>query len=208
MNGVTLREHSLADAERLGYPTNPSLPYVESPGWIRPEDDIASRALALSLVLAFAYGFSREKTQRLLERDSLEEDLTPAELSFIKGDSEVPNEEFKLRIEALWALAWALSFVDRLDFSQVCGEHLVHLIPDWKRDDEPSAFRSAAKLRDADDIQRALDLAYCLDWAVAEERLRRIQASDRVPPYVIEQRRRALEWLVLDEDWDDIILDT
>ena len=34
------------------------------------------------------------------------------------------------------------------------------------------------------------------------------QTPGKVPPYIVVERRRDLEWLLSDEDWDDISLDT
>ncbi len=65
-----------------------------------------------------------------------------------------------------------------------------------------------ARLRSDDQIVSAADLAYCLHWAIRQSELEGKRPPGKVPPYVVVERRRALEWLLSDEDWDDVPLDT
>ncbi|MCG8543941.1 MAG: DUF4272 domain-containing protein [Alphaproteobacteria bacterium] len=115
---------------------------------------------------------------------------------------------FNAQVEGAHALAWSLNFVASLDFDDYCADDLVKLIPDLKVGESSASFRARAKLRGLDEIVSACDLAYCLDWAVVEASLGNKELPGPIGPYVITQRRRALEWMLAAEDWDEVSLDT
>jgi len=82
------------------------------------------------------------------------------------------------------------------------------MLPDIKNAAPSRAFQAGLKLRSAADLLQAADLAYCLHWAIRDAELNGNVAPGRVPPEVVVERRRALEWMMGDEYWDDVNLDT
>lgn len=133
--------------------------------------------------------------------------LTTDESSFLKtgvGD----RMKFLNQIEGIWALTWSIGIVPVLDYGVCCSDDLVDLLPDLKRNGSSASFRGAAQVRPLQDLVAACDLAYCLHWAIRDSQLRNTKVPGKVAVHVIEERRQALEWLLTDEPWDEISLDT
>jgi hypothetical protein len=204
-----VRAHSLATAKRLGYPHNDHLPLLEEPAELRAPSEVADRCLALTVVVARAYGWPTEQAIAWLDRERLATSLTNSEQTLVGGDPS-PSLISRAResVESLWVLAWALGIGPALRFDQRCPDNLVELLPNLKRGDDVSVFRSRAP-RSAAEIVEASDLAYLLHWAVVDASRQGRPIPGRVGRYVIENRRRALDWILMsDERWEDIPLDT
>jgi hypothetical protein len=54
----------------------------------------------------------------------------------------------------------------------------------------------------------ACDAAYCLHWGINQAGLDGIEPNPGLSYVVIAERRRALEWILNKENWDEITLDT
>ena len=106
------------------------------------------------------------------------------------------------------AFAWALGFVGSLHFDSCCDDSLITCFPDLKNDGSSDDYKAHAKTRSIDQIVSACDLAYCLHWAVADANLRSKPIPGHVDAHIIVERRRALEWMLSSDDWDDVSLDT
>jgi hypothetical protein len=110
--------------------------------------------------------------------------------------------------EALWALTWAVAFHNRLDHASFCDNRLANMFPNIRSNEAANNFIHSASLRSEAEILEALDLTYCLHWALVDEELWQKPKDHDVSGYVIVERRRALEWLVANDQWDEISLDT
>ena len=85
----------------------------------------------------------------------------------------------------------------------------MRVLPDLKADEPTTRLRvRAGSLRSAEEILSALDISYCLHWAIRDAALTCSPAPAKLTGYVIVERRRALEWLVSEEGWDELTLDT
>jgi hypothetical protein len=207
MDPEALRKHSLQVVVRLGYSTNNALPLLNDAPHLRRAKQVVDRLLCLNAVAASAYGFDRREAKEWLAHEAVFQFLTDAERLFVEsgvGDS----EKFKLQIEGMWALAWSLGMVAELDFARSCDKNFVRMLPNLKNHQSADAFRSEVRLRAAIDVLAAADLAYCLHWAVRDSQVHGHMLPGKVPAYVIEERRRALDWLLGTEAWDQISLDT
>jgi len=205
IDATAMRQRSLAKAAALGFPINPSLPLLEEIELRRTKDQVVDRILGILCVGAVAYGFERGRAVSWLERESREWLLTPAETAFMQGDS--VDRIFKEQIEGGWALSWAVGLVEGLDFFAPCSSDFVRLLPDVKNDEPAESFRAQVRLRPIEAIAGTLDLSYCLHWAIVDGELHS-RGMQRLPPYVVIERRRALEWLTTDTPWEQITLDT
>ncbi len=201
-----IRKKSLETARKLGYLMSASLPLLDEDIQVRKKEDVIARALTLNCILACSFGFPRNKAINWLVREGLRESLTLHEQTFLENGQ--VNSGFSLQVEGLWVLAWSLGFVHTLDFSSYCGNELVGFFPNLKEEESSSNFHNKSILRPAEDIIAACDLAYCLHWATKEMEIRGEKPRGKVKPYVIMERRRALEWLLSDYDWDGVPLDT
>jgi hypothetical protein len=203
----SIRQSSIAVTTALGYPVNPHLPLLDVSAVVRSISEIVGRIFAMHGVAAAAYGFDRRGALSWLRRESCDEFLTPTEMDFLEsglGDRQV----FTDQVEGLFALTWAVNIVRSLDFSLPCPNEFVFHLPNLKAEQDGEDFRIKARLRPPEEIVTATDLAYCLHWAIRDAQLRGTKIPDKVEPYVIVERRRALEWLLADECWDDVSLDT
>jgi hypothetical protein len=201
-----IRERSISKAKELGYPINENLPLLEDIELARSLAEAIDRCLAMQVVAACAYGFSREQGITWLKQET-QLKLTEAEHAFLEsgfGD----RRKFMFQIEGLYALAWGISIVQDLNFSRPCPQDLVTRFPDIKKQESSNSFRESADFRSTDELRKALDLAYCLHWAVRQASLDNRSVPGKVESYVIVERRRALEWLFDEQDWEFISLDT
>jgi len=207
MNFADLRNASLSEARRLGYATNPSLPLLDRTLGLRPKDQITLRALALHCVVAASHGFPKGRSLEWLHREHLTDSLAPKERAFLIGGI-ADAIQFQVQGECLWVFAWVLGRVERLDFAQPAPGYLVTLYPDLKKSESSVQWREDLSLRSQAEVIAACDLAYCLHWAINQSRIDARKRAGSLKPYVIVERRRALEWLLGPAEWDDVELDT
>lgn len=194
-------------ARALSYPTNEHLPLLDDGAVVRSRDEVVDRILGMLCVAACAYGFDNKKAAEWLRREATAELLTAAEARFLRtkaGD----RRAFMEQIEGVWALAWGIGVIPELDFGKPCAQDLVLRLPDLKGNKSSADFRNGAKLRPHEEIVAACDLAYCIHWAIRESQLRGVKTPGKVEPYVVVERRRALEWLLNDAGWEEVTLDT
>lgn len=210
MNAIDLmaiRAHSLSKAEALGYPVNSSLPMLDETLALRPHVEIVTRALALHSVVAASCGLPAKRSLEWLLQEGLIDRLTLREREFLQGHN-LNNLAFQLQSECLWVFSWVLKSIKILDFDHPCEDHLVTLYPDLLRGESSEKWRSANQLRNIAEIVEACDLAYCLHWAVNHALLERKKLPGRLSSPAIIERRRALEWMLGDMEWDAVPLDT
>ena len=205
MDTAAIRIASLAEARRLGYQVSPGLPLLDSDIRLRSLDDVLRRCLARYVAIAVAFGLDRSSAWPWIKRHGLADSLAPSELGYVQNGIEAG---LKVGVESLWAMCWAVGIVGRLDFGELCGNDLITRFPDLTLGEDPSEFVGRAKLRSRDEIASSLDLAYCLHWSLRQAVLLGSEEPGRVPGYVVEERRRALEWLFSNEPWDLVSLDT
>ena len=204
-----IRNISLAEAKRLGYPTNRNLPTLDIPECPRDLSAIGRRLLALYAVVSCSYGFPKERAKHWLRQEGLLDALSSMESDYLNDISRSPqNTQGQWQVEGLWTLAWAAGRHDIMDFSSSCAENFVQMLPDIKNAASSRTFQNELKLRAETDLLKAADLAYCLHWAIRDAELNGNTAPGLVPPEVVIERRRALEWMLGDEYWDDVNLDT
>jgi hypothetical protein len=202
-----MRKQSWEAVSRFGLQTNPSLPLLELGLQLKSTGEATERLLCLHATAASAYRFDRAKAMAWLISEGLAEHLEQEEIDFLQsgtGECEI----FRHQIEGMWALFWALGQTEAFDFREQCPQSFVGMMPDLRVPAPSTSLRRAAKMRAESEILRALDLAYCLHWAIRETSL---ASPDRVLPLsvvVVEERRRALEWLMGAAPWYEITLDT
>ncbi|MEY2431832.1 MAG: hypothetical protein QOC92_1557 [Acidimicrobiaceae bacterium] len=196
MNDVRARNRALA--RRLGYGKPPDDVPAPSTGNLRSTEQIVERALVLNVVISCAYGLPTLAALEWLRHHDLLDRLTEGEREFLVDISEglrVEELSRKLEVEALFALLWALSLVDELDFDRGCGDHVARVMPDIEAGQDASELSADAKLRDPDELYAALDLATVLASAIGDEDLQLGLSPGDVEPYVVWERRRALAWI-------------
>lgn len=204
-----LRSASWTEAVGLGYPANSSLPLLDASAQLRDFDEVVARFVTLNAVVSTAFGYDRSEAIEWLKRSQLELELSPSEREFLKLDaSQAQKNAMQWQVETLWTFAWMLNLHDSMDFSEVCGDHLITMVPDLKNDESIENYLPKLSLREQSEVLKACDLGYCLHWGQREFALNGRVMPNAVPERVILERRRALDWSVSDLAWDDIELDT
>lgn len=209
MDTATIRLRSLKEAARLGYEVAAELPLSDFDVKARDGDELVDRCLILHALIAVSYGFPREAVNAWLAQEGLLGAASGSERRYLVEAGDAADDEFYRGLsESVWALVWSLGMVSKLDFTKPCPNDLVRMLPNLKTGESSSTFRARARRRATEELLAAADLAYCLHWAVTDAGLRGEQPPGRVPAWVIVERRRALEWTLSDEGWDEVPLDT
>jgi hypothetical protein len=169
--------------------------------------ELLNRALILTALAACGFGFPRPKGLAWIEREGLAEALSPSEERFLRREKG-RREGYQKQVEALWALCWVLGVTDSLDFDVACPSDFVTMLPNLKTGEPSDWFRSRCHLRSPEEVGAACDTAYCLHWALREARLAGGPWPPQVIPWILLERRRALEWSLSEDEWDQVPLDT
>ncbi|HEX2900794.1 MAG TPA: DUF4272 domain-containing protein, partial [Bacteroidia bacterium] len=211
--GKARKSNTEAYLKSLKIPYSSSLPPIEGEevARFRSLDEVAGRALALMVVAVKAEGLEDEIVQQVIQQFEIAPFLSPAEKAFI--DDPAPSQQDKInfiwRYESLWALLWAMGYIDKLAFpDQICDvPHSVGLIHGLG---SLAAVIGGAKMRSPGELLNQCDLAYRLDWAVVDARLRGEAAPANIEAGVVYERHYALNWLrcYFDQDWDNVSTDT
>jgi Domain of unknown function (DUF4272) len=206
------KARSIAILRREGVPYIDHLPLIEGEDEImrRTDEDVAIRALALSVVAVKAESLDQALTEQLIARFQLAGAFTPEEQAFIANPqpSTRDRNKFGWRYECLWVLLWALGFVEKLgrpDHIMDAGQG-VGIIKRLGRD----GFLAQARLRPAAELLDAADLIYRYDWAVVDARIKQHPAPADLNPDVVVEWHYALNWLIAygGQEWDDVSTDT
>jgi hypothetical protein len=185
------------------------LPQIESSAEIRLRavDEIVQRAACLFAIAVAATGNNPEPARKVLDVWRAGASLSPNERNFLKLHPfpESARAEFSWRSEAAVPMIWALGWLDALSFpsAQVDPSSLDGLFED-------GPGRNPAHLRYSGEILDQADLIYRMHWALDEQRLGRPVKVANLNPDVVQERHRALNWLVRydNADWDDVTTDT
>lgn len=200
-----IRKDSQRRVMALGYRINPALPLLETRRIKRSARDIACRAMVLHACCAVSYGFEYERAAKWVKNNGLWIHAASEEILLLEGGRGDP--QFKYRPEAVWALAWVVGKTARFELLTPMPGDAVFAFPDLKKDEDAAAWMAGADVRDSHSMVAALDVYYCLHWALQDGILRGVSTWD-VSPWVIVERRRALEWCSGEQDWDEVSLDT
>ncbi len=96
--------------------------------------------------------------------------------------------------------------VKKIDYTCVCDDNLSSFFPKISQEEKTNNFKTKVKLRDLKELVVEADLVYCIHWGMVENSLR--GKKNEIPLYVIEERRRAIDWILYYESWEDVDLDT
>ncbi|MEI6196637.1 MAG: DUF4272 domain-containing protein [Verrucomicrobiota bacterium] len=207
MDNKQIRDNSIRSAKSLGVTVSLTLPLLDIGLEMRSADETVSRILAMNVVAAVAYGFDQAKAIAWLKQEALIDLLSEVEKSFVFHGIGQPDR-FKVQIEGMWALAWALGVVNELKFESDCDNRFALLLPNLNQGQSSSEFRNRINLRPIEEVIAACDLAYCLHWAIRESELHGRPLPDGFKKYRISERRRALDWYLSKKQWTEVILDT
>jgi Domain of unknown function (DUF4272) len=198
-----VRKRSLKLMRSLSYPTTPPPPPIEKPINLKTEDEIKDRLLALYVLTGVAWGSDRRIGKTWLDREKLWHAITAEERNYLVDDVGL-SAQFELRVEAVWALKWALSLLETLDFSVPADNRYRDYMPNPRRRESSFAARRRMHLRPPDELVEMYDLALCLHYPARAAQAAFKEIPGAVKPVVVAERRHALEWIVTASRWEDI----
>lgn len=208
---IARKKQSLKRLAKEGVPYIEHLPPVADADQttLRPVEDSVKRALALILIADRAKGGSVTHYQEQVQQYGLADAITPDEKRFaLEVDpDDYLFDMYDVRYESAWALFWALGYVESL------GR------PDHYADKDAlkqfmeqgtAALIQNAKMRDISTILDETDLIYRYHWAIVDAELYNTARPEGLLVDVVEERHRALNWLIgyQDQDWDAVTTDT
>jgi len=218
MDPRVVREGSLRMLETLSWPRPPEgYPTLWEPGQpigTRSPAEVQRRAAVLNVVVNRVFKCPPAVATGWLMANGLRPEVSEVEWPFIAGWAE-DDGRFAARIEALWALEWALGHGNHLEPGKPCSDSLARALPDL-RTNEPFAswiVRVPARPRSTEELLTAVDLYYCLHWGVVQAAMTARPSPGAAEPFLVEQRRWALEWLVnlgsnTSTGWEDVDMST
>lgn len=200
-----IRQRSLFMTRRLGYPVDVTLPLLPDAGVLRDKEEVVDRMLALDAVIACASGMPPEVAFDWTQEVGITHALSPVEVAILRGRVEDVPATLLDRMEALWALGWAASLFRGVDYTRICGPELGMIFGELDDARDVRALRKRCRLRRYEDVLAAADLSRCLCRGIEIAARQRKPAPGKVQPHVVFERRRALEWLISDTNWDDVL---
>lgn len=208
-----IRKRSLERASTLGFMVNLDLPLLDDDMQLRSLDRVIDRTLAMNVVVHCAYGLDSARAKKWLTQENLLAELTEEEADFVDHAAGEEEEEFLWYVDALWALMWTLGKVESVDVQVQVDDDFVYKFPMVPELESSQEFRRSAALRPREEIFSALDLLYCLHWAIRERETKGFDPfllPCGIESDAIIDRRYALEWVLPVEDWewDEVELDT
>ena len=208
-NYQQIRQRNLTEAHKLGYLTNSNLPLLDEIRSCQSLKSATDRFLSLHAVIACSHGFPKDRAIDWLDRENLLGALTQREKEYVNTKtSPALDASVQWHVESLWALGWCIGCHDEFDFAVVCSQHFIEMIPDIVKGESTKSFAASLKLRGKSEILANADLAYCLHWAVMDAEIRGLAVPGTVSGRVVSERRRALEWMIGDDNWDEVQMDT
>lgn len=193
----------------LGLPVMDGLPVVEEASTIKPRttQEVVQRCLANTFAAVRGETNDKALADKLVADFGVSGALSPDELKFLSAATPSSQDlsDFSWRYECTHVFLWALGFLTELaPPDQQCN---VAKEAGVIRAKGPGGFAAAANLRSLDELLDENDYYYRLHWAAIELRS---QPNPRANEEIIQERHRALNWLIryLKQDWDDVSTDT
>lgn len=152
------------------------------------------------------------KIKSFLEKEKAYNSLEGKEKQLFEGhEDSISRIDLSWMRESLYALCWAANIIGEFSFPdrQINGElmeKILKLIPPGVSSDD---FLKNLSLRSKEVIYAEADFYYCLDWSAASYG-DKVVAPGRVnvDHGVVLERRRALEWLIGNDSWWKVSMDT
>lgn len=211
------RKKSIVMMKKKNIAYNEHLPLLQSSDQITLKSgaEVKKRAMAsfLSIQLACSIHNGEDYNESLAFVLELAKKWNLCDDDFLPKEKKLLTNQFTLQdvidiawaYESYWVLLWALDLItdkEVMKVEEICNCERAMAIAGV-------IDGLDLKLRNTDKILDMLDLFYCYHWACVEKRINPDTKIGDINTEVVEERRRALEWLIVDEkDWYTISLDT
>lgn len=201
-----------------GIPYIEELPVIESSYEVTGKtlDQIAKRAIVLCIACNFASDILSNKKKRylkdskkfflkLLDTFNVKDEMTKEEKElFDKMDKDLAIQ-ISWQLEGYLILLWTLGLIDEIEFPDVLvdPDSVTSLVSSC---DNYKEFIENCELRDVEDVLDLADLTYRYNWYCVESRIN--DDEPIINPEIVMERHRALNWLLSNEEWDKVEIET
>lgn len=187
-----LASEQFLQSKSIGFDTQ--LPPIEADFRARKVEEIARRAMCLTLVALKAEGMEATEVTEFAREHALDKWLTRAEKKFLAQKPSSEDSEWVWRFEALHVLLWALGYVVELGFPNAESDASGEL--EFLRDLGPQGFIEGTLLRSNEQILDAADWVFRLHQSVVDER----KGTENISEEVVEQWSETFDWLTREEE--------
>jgi hypothetical protein len=198
-----VREESLKLAKKIRISLSSEIPLLPDEVKIKDNETVAGRMLAVHALLAVVWGTDNAVASRWVDQEGIAKYLTVQEHKFL-FKKQGYFWRFVPLVEGLWAFAWTMNLVEKIDYNTDCSNHLASLFPNIKTDERGDKFRANLERRALDEVFQVYDLGFCLSFQI----MRMAQDNKKLPSKVkmerIIERRKSLEWILSDKTWEEI----
>jgi hypothetical protein len=168
--------------------------------------------LVLAAVSAVAQGVPRDEVVTWLEEVNLWSSLSPSETKFLSTSkpSERDEVQFSWFMESVYTLGWALGIQQELELpvSEASIGCILEKTPGPGEAVAP--FVNSCSLRPASEIHLAVETYFDAHASCRASKARGQPEANGYDIEVVQERHRALNWLVCYEnaEWDQVATDT
>ena len=178
-------------------------------------DEIAKRAVACLLCVQIACDIAKDNYTEsveffgpMFEKYGVQDCLNSKERKILNGTYSMQDAiDMDWAYESYWALCWCLGLVDEIsDGSDICDCNAA--ISFLMNTESMKEFLDSCNIRSKEEILDMQDLYYRYQWTINDSKVNPDSSIGTLNPSVVIERRRALEWVLSDEnDWYEITLD-
>jgi hypothetical protein len=207
---MEIRKETIYRVDKAGYLTNNKLPIID---WnekiVKTQTEIIYRSLCLSCIVYYCFKTTEKIRTSVLNWSKLNgvyDHFTPKEIEILSGKEFDLNETIR-HVESMYTFAWCLGFYE---------SNTISMLPDSLADKFPlilegegiDDFVNKSNLIGYEKMYKELDFLYMLHWGITSSELSNLKIAKPIIEYVVRYRRKSLEWILGDFDWDEVSMDT
>lgn len=209
---TNLRADTINRLQQKDIPFHPNLPTIDA-SVIKTPQQVAEKAIALLCLASIAQDVDPEQVLEWVQSSGADECLKSEDLFLLEAASKNKlSQETVNRLswmqEGFYVLCWSGHIIKKLEWP-IEESDISAAQPITPPSVSPKEFIDGFKLRDELEIIKHLDLYYNLHASCLHPELWKNKRTGlQLNVCVVEERRRALEWLCSHEEWDEVPLDT
>jgi hypothetical protein len=210
-NQLNRQQRSNRKLSKQGYRTFAGPLYTDddAEAVVRSPTETLRRTMILWLLGCCADGTNYQEIRDSLESCGLMSELSPSELAYMSTSSRNAQDDInmKWRLEASWALLWSMKrlwWLNEPDTLCDCKK-MVRILGPLESE---AGLRHTFTMHPKAKLLDMLDLTLRQHWAFRDDYIRGVNGMSPVYGRVVQERHRALKWLLSVTPWDDVRTDT
>ena len=208
---MPLQEQAKARSESFlkekGIRVNEALPLLEDISELSPQapQAVARRCIVLGYMIGIGYDQSGSRLKEKLKEWDLYQFTSQEERALLEKNEFTDQEKVNATwlTECVQSMAWGLGIAE-IDHFRHCDDDLGTKFPIMS---DPTDFIAQSTLRPFEEIYYQSDLLYRMHWASRDDRLDGKKGI--LEEGLIAERRKGMDWMLgVEEDWDEVPMDT